>query len=423
MSEQNSPEMTQEELRKKLEDSFGILMAELKAEEVDAETLQEKGYWKAPKDIAARLSPLLQPAVGMGANQEILRTFEGAVKLVIPPNLPTGATPMLRRGLGEGVNSFNFHFQGTQGIVGQGGWAAIDTASADLAQAAYGAFSLASVVTGQYFMQRIDQKMETIQKSTDSILQFLELDKRSELQAEQMFLNETLQDLEDMILCETQRQASIVNAQAIRQRAMAAVLFYSNRVESITADISSKKYKSAEWEELQKQLLSHIASYQLSLCAYGTSAFLEVMLTGNTDRAYLCRLLERLKMQQEEYDKCLATCYERLIKWAEGADPNKLAFGIAKGAAAVAPVIGVPLAEWLEKVHKDGKEKLKDKLVEEVMDLVETCAEVGQLQDVMENIRQLDKISNEPMELIVDKGQLFMKIPGEAQGQTQTETA
>lgn len=419
MSEQNSPAMAQEELRKKLEDSFGILMAELQAEEIDTEILREKGYWKVPKDIVARLSPLLQSAVGIGVNRETFRTFEGAVKLVIPSDLPAGATPMLRRGLGKGVNSFNFHFQGTQGIVGQGGWAVIDTASADLAQAAYGVFSLASVVTGQYFMQRIDKKMESIQKSTDTILQFLELDKRSELQAEQMFLNETLQDLEDMVFCETQRQAAIVNGQAIRQRAMAAVLFYSNRVESITSDISSKKYKSAEWEELQKQLLSHIASYQLSLCAYGTSVFLEVMLTGNTDRAYLCRLLERLKVQQEEYDKCLATCYERLIKWVEDADPNKLAFGIAKGAAAVAPVIGVPLAEWLEKVHKDGKERLKDKLVDEVWDLVEICAKTGQLQDVIENIRQLDEISNEPMELIVNRGQFFMKTPPK-EGQTAT---
>ena len=55
--------------------------------------------------------------------------------------------------------------------------------------------------------------MEAIQESTDSILQFLELDKRSELQAEQMFLAETVQDLEDITLCEAQRQASVVNAQ------------------------------------------------------------------------------------------------------------------------------------------------------------------------------------------------------------------
>ena len=109
-----------------------------------------------------------------------------------------------------------------------------------------------------------------------------------------------------------------------------------------------------------------------------------------------------------------------MIKYAEEADPGKLAFGIAKGAAAVAPVIGVPLAEWLGKVHTDEKEKLKGRLSDEIIDLVETCAEAGQLQDIIENIRQLDEISNEPAELVVDNGQVYMKTPENTQEQGQT---
>ena len=251
-------------------------------------------------------------------------------------------------------------------------------------------------------------------------MQFLELDKRSELQAEQMFLAETVQDLEDITLCEAQRQASVVNAQNTRKKALAAALFYGSRIESTTEEISSKEYKASKWEETQRQLLSYIANYQLSLWAYGTAIFLEVMLTGNTERAYLQRLLERMKEQQKNYDQCLASCYERLIKYAEEADPGKLAFGIAKGAAAVAPVIGVPLAEWLGKVHTDEKEKLKGRLSDEIIDLVETCAEAGQLQDIIENIRQLDEISNEPAELVVDNGQVYMKTPENTQEQGQT---
>lgn len=415
MSEQNLSGLSQEELQKKLEENFGILITELKTEAVELETLQEKGYWKAPKDVAARLSPLLQSVAGLGANQAVRDTFQGAVKLVLPPNLPTGAEAMLRQGMGY---SLNFHIPGSKGVVGQGAWTNINVVPADVSQVAYGVFSLASVVTGQYFMQRIDQQLEGIQKSTDSILQFLELDKRSDLQAEQMFLNEMIQDLEDITLCETQKQASAVNVQAARKRALAASLFYYGRIENVTEEISSKKYKAAEWNETQKQLLSYIANYQLSLCAYGTSVFLEVMLTGNTERAYLRRLLERMKIQQEKYDQCLAACAERLTKCAEEADPDKLAFGIAKGAASVAPVIGVPLTDWLEKVHLDSKEKLKDKLSEEIIDLVETCAKVGQLQDTMDSIYQLDEISNEPMELIIDRGQLHMKMPEKNQSQT-----
>lgn len=419
MNEQNPP-VTSEELQKKLEESFGILMTELTKEEMDVETLQEKGYWKAPKDVAARLSPLLQSAVGLGANQAVRDTFQDAVKLVLPSNLPAGAKPMHRIDMGKEVFSFNYQVPGAKGIVGQAGWEKINPATADIAQVAYSAFSMASVVTGQYFMQRIDKKMESIQESTNSILQFLELDKRSELQAEQMFLNETVQDMEDITLCESQRQASVVNAQNTRKKALAATLFYGSRIESVTEEISSKDYKASKWEETQKQLLSYIANYQLSLWAYGMSIFLEVMLTGNTERAYLRRLLERMREQQKNYDQCLASCYERLIKYAEEADPGKLAFGIAKGAAAVAPVIGVPLAEWLGKVHKDEKEKLKGRLSDEIIDLVETCAAAGQLQDIMENIQQLDEISNEPMELIFENGHVYMKTPMDIQEQGQT---
>ena len=91
MSEQNEPELSQEELEKKLKESFGILMAELTAEEADTETLKEKGYWKLPKAAAARISPLLQSVAGLGANQTVQGTFQGAVKLVYPPNLPASA--------------------------------------------------------------------------------------------------------------------------------------------------------------------------------------------------------------------------------------------------------------------------------------------------------------------------------------------
>ena len=422
MSDQNNPEMSQKELEEELKKSFGILMTELTREEIGTEDLQEKGYWKLPKDVAARVSPLFQSAVGLGANQAVRDTFQGAVKLVCPPNFSVNANVELapRSGMGPGFFSTKWRDKVTKQFVGEGGVMELNAAQADVAQAAYGVFSLASVATGQYFMQRIDQKMEAIQESTDSILQFLELDKRSELQAEQMFLAETVQDLEDITLCEAQRQASVVNAQNTRKKALAAALFYGSRIESTTEEISSKEYKASKWEETQRQLLSYIANYQLSLWAYGTAIFLEVMLTGNTERAYLQRLLERMKEQQKNYDQCLASCYERLIKYAEEADPGKLAFGIAKGAAAVAPVIGVPLAEWLGKVHTDEKEKLKGRLSDEIIDLVETCAEAGQLQDIIENIRHLDEISNEPAELVVDNGQVYMKTPENTQEQGQT---
>ena len=62
---------------------------------------------------------------------------------------------------------------------------------------------------------------------------------------------------------------------------------------------------------------------------------------------------------------------------------------------------------------------MKGRLSDEIIDLVETCAKAGQLQDIMENIRQLDEISNEPMEIIIENGQLHMKMPESTHKQVQ----
>ena len=195
---------------------------------------EKEQFFEVNSDLTARLLGAMQPLNGLLSNQAIMKSFEGAVKFVVPANLPANAQLLAATKLGSNTFYGDYYTvmpNGAYRFVGKGGFEPFDAKTANFVQLTSTVFAIASIATQQYFLKRIDDKLEKIQKTTRDILQFLELDKRTHLQSQDSFLAELYHNAAKIIDCPIQRQASVTTVQNIRMEAQAAVLFYQARAE------------------------------------------------------------------------------------------------------------------------------------------------------------------------------------------------
>lgn len=299
-----------------LKGEYGISM-----EEIDRATLMKSGFQEVTGDQLARLSGVLQQAPGLLANRAIQKNYEGAVRLVVPPDMPEGAHAMAAKKLGTDV-FYGEYVNDKNRIAGKAGYQNIDATAANAAQLANAVFAAASVATQQHYLHNIDKKLKALKSSTADILQFLELDKRTELQAQQAFLTEIFENLEAINLCEDQRRATITSVQTIRQKAMSAMVFYQERTRQRTQTRPSDAGKTEIKENIRK-ITADIAPYWLSIHTYGMAYILEILLTKNFNSRYLKNIARILREQQQKYDACYTECAEEISRYVQKLAPEK----------------------------------------------------------------------------------------------------
>ena len=112
----------------------------------------------------------------------------------------------------------------TNKIVGHASLTAVSTAPL----VANAVFSALSMVTGQYFLSEINDKLSHIEKNLEGIKHFLEIEKRSDLLANQCFINEVLNTIRFIQSNELQKQATILQLQSIRRSSYGNMCFYNS---------------------------------------------------------------------------------------------------------------------------------------------------------------------------------------------------
>jgi len=377
---------------------------------VDIDEARKKPGWKKlEEDGAAQVLDALRVVPGLSSNQAIRDNFSGAVRLVIPEGMPENTYFGLRRGLGNGVHEMSLRSSDTGQVVKQAGWVNIDPSQANLAQVAYGVFSAASVVTGQYFMQRIDKKLEGIQRSANDIKEFLELDKYCALKAQWTFLQETFENMMIINRYDVQRQAASVSAQAIIQSALADMLFYHERADLRGNDLDPK-LNGSKLEELIEEIAKNVAAYWFSLHVYSLATVLELSLTGNRDERYLAAVHKNLEHEQEQYSACFSLLHEKMDTTIGAWDRDKFLFDIAKGTAKEVPILGPVLTDKVDEAHKATAEKKRQKKMRLIEDKLNECRDLAQLKSMSDSVATLNRLSHQPTELIVDGSEIYLHV-------------
>ena len=138
----------------------------------------DKGYVKLDKDSAAKLDMAIQYIPDLLLNSEL---YKGTYRVVFDKELGN----LQKAANNPGLFRANIVKEGTNNVIT--GQALLQEVSA-VPQIVGNVFAVASVVTGQYYMEQINKKLEKIEKTAQDILAFLENDKRSKIESQIEFL-------------------------------------------------------------------------------------------------------------------------------------------------------------------------------------------------------------------------------------------
>lgn len=148
------------------------------------------------------------------------------------------------------------------------------------------AFSVAAVATNQYYLARIDSKLEAVEKKVDEIKRFLEIDKESQLWADGEFLNEIRNSIQFIVDDDLYRKATLTNIQSIRRTALSNIKLYYEQLFELKAYLDVKDNDKETRENLEKYK-GYLPKFWYSVYLFEMSYYLEAYLSKITDEKFL----------------------------------------------------------------------------------------------------------------------------------------
>ena len=176
------------------------------------------------------------------------------------------------------------------------------------AQAAVlGAVSTMALVSGQYFMTQINNKLRVMEMSLDKILEFLYGDKKAELMSEMSIVKFAYENYSSIMRYEAQRMATLTSLQNARAVAMKDIEFY-------ISDLTSTVYSKDESDviTLAEKAFQIKESLELSIQLYCASNLAEVYYSRNYDETFLNYIEDDLTTYIDKCEKRILGCFSAL---------------------------------------------------------------------------------------------------------------
>lgn len=240
--------------------------------------LQDKSRFKKV-ELSPSFGAVLQQLPGIIGTTQMAQLYT----VSFPKGLPHTLTMLKQGGYGSPILE-NGKFVGSASFL-------VTTPQALM----LGAFTAMSIVSGQYFLSQINNKLETLNWKLDKILEFLYGDKKSELLSEISFAKYAYDNFESIMVHEQHRVATITSLQQSKKVAMKDIEFYLNDLNSIVKEIESRNKKGGPQWEKDKEPIQDKAqraldigkSIDLSIQLLVMSSILEMYYAENFDLSYV----------------------------------------------------------------------------------------------------------------------------------------
>lgn len=283
-------------------------------------------------------------------------------------------------------------------------------------------FTVASIATNQYFLARIDNKLESVEKKVNEIQRYLEIDKESQLWADGEFLKEVRDNAQYILNNETYSQATLINVQSIRRTALANIKLYYEQLQNLKSTLNQNDNIKETTEKLNKYE-GYLPKYWYSVYLYEMAYYLEVYLSDITDSSFLKKVISEMEkiinMYQEGYDviKGLINKYIDEVKALKANDAAKVMKNL--GEIVNSPVsspflksFGILLninADGLEKHEKTKKSAKKQEIIDKLELVIKPYSDLEPLKFQIEAINNIDTAYNKRLELIVTSNEAYIK--------------
>ena len=278
------------------------------------------------------------------------------------------------------------------------------------------AFAAASVATSQYYLKNIDEKLEELQKITKQVLEFLEQEKQSEIEAEIKFLSEVFNSMSLIKDDDALRQSKLNQISSIERESTANIIFYEKEIKKLINEYGTKRSKKKNEQEIINRLMSAYYYLNLSSRANALAKLLEVYMVDGLKKQYIQNKREEIQSNIIKVtlinDLIATTIPER--------DNKKFSALIRKGVSGALNYLGdsVELSPFGvysmdEKFHElsyieGGKtERDSDEKVARILEYGEDSS----MDSYLSSIKQVEFLYDNPVELVYKNDEMYLKIP------------
>lgn len=284
------------------------------------------------------------------------------------------------------------------------------------------AFSVAAVATNQYYLARIDSKLDAIEKKVDEIQRFLEIDKESQLWADGEFLKEIRNNIQFIIEDDTYRQATLTSVQSIRRSSLTNIKLYYEQLFELKELLNLKDNDKETTANLDKYK-GYLPKFWYSVYLYEISYCLEAYLSKITDERFLQQVIVEMEkivsMFSEGYD-VISNEVNRYIDAVKALKANEVPAKMMKGVGRVLEIARIPVfnpiivygakglgavldfgGDYLEKYEKSKKKAKKQEVVEGLEMIIKPYSDLEPFNFQIESVQNLNNIYNKKLEVII----------------------
>lgn len=300
----------------------------------------------------------------------------------------------------KGTNNFIGSLQTSDGMV-SGGQAKMTPLACD-----------PTMIFMAAVLANVEKKLDSIQDMQKEMMDFLVQKEKADLKGDLNFLFDVFNNYKYNWNNEMYKNSNHIKVLDIRQEAEKKIAFYR---EQIIAKVNKKSFIHSD-QTVNKQLQmvqDQFKDYQLALYLFGFSSFLEVMLLGNFGKDYLTGISEKLEKYSLHYRELYTKCYDEIESYSSTSVQSSMLKGIAKASTSVGkivekiPVISKGQADEALIAAGDKLDELNaGKLRKQMSSLIERQS--NSIRPFIENIDTVNELCNKPVELLVDKENLYI---------------
>ena len=257
----------------------------------------------------------------------------------------------------------------------------------------------------------VTKKLDQIEEAQKDIIEFLQLKEKAVLKGNIAVLQEILDEYKYNWDNDKYKNHKHIQVQEIKRDAEQSIIFSRDQIEKKVSKkglLHSDRDVKAKIQKVQYEF----KDYELAMYIFSFSSFLEVMLLENFDEGYLNAVTSKIQLYAEQYHDLHEKCHQMI----EGDSKTSIEAYALKGVAGLNRMLGKGISK-IPKISdgqidenlikaSDKVQSFNEKRTENTMELFthEHCACVHPFVD---NINAVNKIYNEPMELLFDGENIY----------------
>ncbi|MBR2025476.1 MAG: hypothetical protein IKA02_06690 [Clostridia bacterium] len=264
-------------------------------------------------------------------------------------------------------------------------------------------------------MMSINQKLDAIQEAQKEIIEFLQLKEKAKLKGNLSVLQEILDEYKFNWNNEKFKNNKYIQVQEIKRDSEQSIVLCRELIEKKANKKINFIHGDGSVKTKMQKLQNEFKDYELALYLYAFSSFLEVMLLENFDNGYLNSVTSKINLYANQCNDL----YKIALQRVENELKTSVQSGVLKGVAGINKAIGGTIA----KIPKIRDGQVDENLIEagEKVDKFNEQRTENAIQNLskdytvcvlpfVDNINAVNKIYNEPMEVLFDSENLYFKL-------------